>query len=117
MIIKKLTAMPYAQAHVEIDNGHNIHLFSYVTLVATITNEGWLSVFGLHSMTTRKHISAFIKEYTNGVLNYASAKAAYEDNYRINIYTGEIEGLENYPLSSCRGRAPRHDLWVFGKVA
>ena len=93
MTIKKLTAMPYAQAHIEIDNDYNISLFSYVTLVATITNEGWLTVYGLYSMTTRKHISAFVKEYTNGTLDYASAKAAYEGNYRINIYTGEIEEL------------------------
>ena len=95
MTIKKLTAMPYAQAHIEIDNQGNKNLFSYVTLVATITDDGWLSVFGLHSMTTRKHISAFVKEYTNGVLDYTNAKAAYEDNHRINIYTGEIEGLED----------------------
>ena len=94
-MIKKLTAMPYAQAHVEIDNQGNKNLFSYVTLVATITDDGWLSVFGLHSMTTRKHISAFVKEYTNGVLDYTNAKAAFEDNYRINIYTGEIQGLED----------------------
>ena len=92
MTIRKLTAMPYAQAHIEIDNDRNIHLFSYVTLVATITNDGWLTVYGLHSMTTRKHISAFMKEY-GGVLAYDSAKAAYEGNYRINIHTGEIEEL------------------------
>lgn len=95
MTIKKLTAMPYAQAHVEIDNQNNKNLFSYVTLVANITDDGWLSVFGLHSMTTRKHISAFVKEYSNGVLDYSNAKAAFEDNYRINIYTGEIQGLED----------------------
>ena len=63
MTIKKLTAMPYAQAHIEIDNDYNISLFSYVTLVATITKEGWLTVYGLYSMTARKHISAFMKEY------------------------------------------------------
>ena len=91
MTIKKLTAMPYAQAHIEIDNDNNIHLFSYVTLVATITNDSWLTVYGLHSMTTRKHISAFMREYTN--LDYYTAKAAYEGNYRINVKTGEVEEL------------------------
>lgn len=95
MTIKKLTAMPYAQAHIEIDNDNNIHLFSYVTLVATITNEGWLTVNGLYSMTTRKHISAFMKEYGGGVLDYQSAKSAHEGGYRINIHTGEIEELGN----------------------
>jgi hypothetical protein len=95
MTIKKLTAMPYAQAHIEIDNENNIHLFSYVTLVATITPDGWLTVNGLYSMTTRKHISAFMKEYGGGVLDYQSAKSAYEGGYRINKFTGEIEELGN----------------------
>ena len=93
MTIKKLTAMPYAQAHIEIDNDYNISLFSYVTLVATITKEGWLTVYALYSMTTRKHISAFMKEYGGDTLKYDNAKAAYEGNYRINIYAGEIEEL------------------------
>lgn len=89
--IKKLSAMPYAQAHVEIHENGNIALFSYVTLVATIDNEGWLTVYGLYSSTTRKHIGAFVKEYTNGVLNYQNAKAAYNGNYRLNINTGEVD--------------------------
>ena len=92
MTIKKLTAMPYAQAHIEIDTDKNINLFSYVTLVASITNDGWLTVYGLHSATTRRHISAFVKEYTDK-LTYSDAKAAYEGNYSINIYTGEIAEL------------------------
>lgn len=91
MTIKKLTAMPYAQAHIEIDNDNNKTLFSCVTRVAELTDDGWLTVYGLHSMTTRKHISAFMREYTN--LDYHTAKAAYEGNYRINIYTGEVEEL------------------------
>jgi hypothetical protein len=95
MTIKKLTAMPYAQAHIEIDNNNNINLFSYVTLVATISGDGWLTVNGLYSATTRKHISAFMKEYGGGKLDYYSAKGAYEGNYRINIHTGEIEELGN----------------------
>lgn len=91
MTIKKLSAMPYAQAHIEIDEDHNKTLFSYVTRVAELTNDGWLTVYGLHSMTTRKHIGAFIREYTN--LDYANAKGAYEGGYRINVETGEIEEL------------------------
>ena len=89
MTLKKLTAMPYAQAHIEIDDDHNKTLFSYVTRVAELTSDGWLTVYGLHSMTTRKHIGAFMREYTN--LDYYTAKAAYEGNYRINVETGEIE--------------------------
>lgn len=91
MTIKKLSAMPYAQAHTEhFDNG-DIALVSYVTVVATLTNEGWLTVHGLYSNTTRRHISAFMKEYTG--LDYYTAKQCYTDNHRINIHTGEIEEI------------------------
>lgn len=87
MTIRKLIKMPYAQAHVEIcDNV--INLFSYVTLVATIDADGWLTVYGLYSQTTRKHIGAFCKEYAN--CDYQTAKQIYNDGYKFNIYTGEI---------------------------
>lgn len=97
MTIKKLSAMPYAQAHVEIDNNNNIHLFSYVTLVCTITEDGWLTCTGTYSQTTRRHIGAFMREYVewpNGERgDYYTAKRCYEGNYRFNIYTGEVEDL------------------------
>lgn len=92
MTIKKLSAMPYAQAHIEIDEDHNKTLFSYVTRVAELTNDGWLTVYGLYSMTTRKHIGAFCREYC-GLVDYKMAKGAYEGGYRINVETGEIEEL------------------------
>ena len=83
MIIKKLKAMPYAQAHTEqYDNG-DIALVSYVTVVATLSNDGWLNVYGLYSNTTRRHISAFMKEYTG--LDYYTAKQCYTDKHQINI--------------------------------
>jgi hypothetical protein len=88
MTIKKLTAMPYAQAHIEIDDQNNIHLFSYVTRVATIDHNGWLTIFGLYSQTTRRHIGCFCKEYAN--CEYHTAKTIYNDNYKMNIHTGEI---------------------------
>ena len=91
MTIKKLKKMPYAQAHVEIHNDKSTYLFSYVTLVAAIDKDGWLTVYGLHSQTTRKHISAFMSEYTG--LDYYTAKKCYTDGYRINIHTGEIEEI------------------------
>lgn len=94
MTIRKLSAMPYANAHVEIDDNNNIHLFSYVTRVATITNDGWLTIYGLYSMTTRKHIGAFMKEYViypNGNRgDYQLAKQIYNDNHSFNIETGEV---------------------------
>lgn len=88
MTIKKLTAMPYAQAHIEITDEGEILLFSYVTLVAAIDADGWFECYGLYSATTRKHISAFAKEYTP--FDYATAKMMYNDNMKINIHTGEV---------------------------
>lgn len=91
--IKKLSAMPYAQAHIEIHEDGAVSFFSYVTLVAHITADGWLTVYGLHSMTTRKHISAFMRECAKPC-DYQTAKAIYNDNKMINIHTGEIMDLE-----------------------
>lgn len=95
--IKKLSRMPYAQAHVEIDEDGNIYLFSYVTLVCEITSDGWLSCNGTYSQTTRKHIGAFMREYVkfpNGESgDYQTAKGCFIGNYRMNIFTGEVEEL------------------------
>lgn len=95
--IKKLSRMPYAQAHVEIDKDGNIILFSYITAVIFLSKDGWLECTGTYSQTTRKHIGAFMREYVtypNGECGeYHTAKAAYMGNYRINIYTGECEDL------------------------
>lgn len=89
MTIKKLTAMPYAQAHIEIDDEQNICFFSYTTLVATISKDGWLKVFGTwYSQTTRKHIGAFVREYAN--ITYLFAKQLEQDKISMNIHTGEI---------------------------
>ena len=97
MKIKKLSAMPYAQAHVEIDAAGNIYLFSYVTLTCIITADGWLSCTGTYSQTTRKHIDAFMREYVeypNGTRgSYHDAKACFERHYRFNIETGEVEDI------------------------
>lgn len=89
--IKKLKAMPYAQAHVEI-NDTNVYLFSYCTLVAKIENNK-LEVLGLYSQTTRKHISAFVKEYAGGT-SYQTAKQLYQDHKTMDILTGEVEDIE-----------------------
>ena len=82
--------MPYANAKVVIcENGTT--LISYTTPVATIDNQGWLTINGLYSMTTRKHISAFMREYTGH--DYQTAKRIYENHERFHIFTGEVESL------------------------
>ena len=87
--IKKLNEMPYAQAHIEINDNGDSYLFSYTTLVAQI-EDGYLTVFGLYSQTTRRHIGAYVKEMTP-CFTYANAKAAYEGNYSIHIENGDIK--------------------------
>jgi len=101
MIIKKLSAMPYAQAHVEIDEfTHNIYLFSYTTCVAAIENAkdgAWLKVYGLYSATTRRHLGAFAREYIefpNGERgDYQFMKMVYNQAIEYNLDTGEIIDL------------------------
>ena len=95
MTIKKLSAMPYAQAHVEINDNGDICLFSYVTLVAWIDRDGWCACTGTYSQTTRKHISAFAKEYASP-LDYYSFKKAYEGGYVVNRHTGEVLEYGDY---------------------
>lgn len=92
--IKKLSTMPYAQAHVEIMPDGSKTLFSYVTRVVSVDAEGFVTVYGLHSPTTRKHISAFAKEYL-APLDYYSLKEACNGDYKINYLTGEIVDLMN----------------------
>lgn len=88
--IKKLTALPYAYAHVEIDTDGSISLFSYATKVAEINSIGFLSVYGLYTMTTRKHISAFMREYTPFDFNLAKSLVEFGEGAMVNIYTGEL---------------------------
>lgn len=86
-----LTAMPHAQARViHMDNGY-IALRSYKTVVATISENGWLVINGLYSATTRKHIGAFVKEYAK--ISYQTARGFFEKNISYNIYTGEVTPL------------------------
>lgn len=93
--IKKLSSMPYAQAHVEISPNGTIALFSYTTMVCQVDTDGFVLVTGLYSMTTRKHISAFAKEYLSP-LNYYDLKRAYQERYVINYQTGEIIFWDEY---------------------
>lgn len=85
-IMKKLSAHPYAQCEI-ITAPAYAACKSYNTIVATI-DEGWLIIHGLYSQTTKRHISAFVKEYAN--LSYQIAKMLYEDRCKYNIYTGEV---------------------------
>ena len=85
---KKLNKMPYAQAKVIIMDNGNIILKSYYTDVAMIRSDGWLTINGLYSATTRRHIGAFVKEYANS--SYQLDKDLFLKKMAYNIYTGEV---------------------------
>lgn len=85
---KKLNKMPHAQAKVLIMDNGNIILRSYYTDVAMIRYDGWLTINGLYSATTRRHIGAFVKEYAN--ISYQLAKDLCIKKMAYNIYTGEV---------------------------
>lgn len=87
MIITKFDDHKNAQCFIQhIDNGDTI-LVSYSTIVAELKN-GWLSINGLYSATTRKHIGWFMKSLG---FTYQLAKSLYENKYQMNIYTGEVQ--------------------------
>lgn len=90
---RKLSFMPYAQAKVyeyrknEGCSANKDILVSYTTQVLEIDYDKCLvTCFGLYSRTTRKHISAFMREKG---MNYYIAKDCYEDNMQYNFVTGE----------------------------
>ena len=88
MTIRKLSEHLYSQCHVEIAANGNINFFSYATLVCRI-EDGWLSCTGLYSMTTRKQIGWFLKEYAPD-MTFQMVKQCVSDNMIINIHTGEV---------------------------
>jgi hypothetical protein len=91
MEVKKLKSIPYGQCCVEIINDNTFYLWSYRTLVAKV-EKSWLTVNGLYSATTRRHIGAFMREYCKS--DYQTAKKLYEDGYMLNIDTGEVVEID-----------------------
>lgn len=87
-VTKKLKYLPCAQAGIRVIAPNCVQLVSYETVVIEI-DRGWLFVNGLYSMTTRRHISAFVKEWLPG-LTYQDIKYLYENGQKLNIHTGEI---------------------------
>lgn len=88
MTIVNLKSIPDGQAQVITHEDGSITLFSYSIHVVDINAEGWLTAHGLYNMTTRKHISAFAKEYTP--FDYQTIKKLYENGLSINIETGKV---------------------------
>jgi hypothetical protein len=91
MEVRKIRGHEHAQVKVIIDEECNITLVSYSTPVIEVDSDGWLEVNGLYSVTTRKHIAWFMREYFN--LSYQLAKSLFEDNLKMNVHTGEVEEI------------------------
>ena len=85
---RKFKDHPYAQAHIE-ETATGVKLYSYDTCVAE-TRHGWLRIYGLYSMTTRKHLGWFMRELGQ---TYQLAKQIYEDDKLFNVNTGEVVSL------------------------
>ena len=86
---RTLKKMPYAQAQTREYLGMRI-LQSYATDVI-IVKDGWMECTGLYSMTTRKHISAFLWEYYPSI-SFNMVKAIAGKKQKLDIMTGEIIG-------------------------
>lgn len=90
MYTKKFTGHPKAQARKEYYENSTIILVSYTTNVIVIDSEGWLSVRGLYSATTIKHIGWFMLELGS---TYQTAKNLYKGHKIMNIFTGEVRDI------------------------
>lgn len=84
-----LKMMPYAQAKIRRD-ANRVALISYTTTVCEIVG-GVLIIHGLYSMTTRHHISAFMREFG---MDYCIAKTCHERGLGFDIITRKfVEGV------------------------
>ena len=112
---RRLETMPSAQAGIiyHIDdtdaNGRyfrrpGVTLISYETAAATLSYDGILTVDCLCSVTTRRHVSAFLREYCPGI-TYQDAKAAHAGGYSIDITTGDHIDLKTGEIISKGRRA------------
>ena len=112
---RRLKTMPSAQAGIidhidDIDaNGRyykrpGITLISYETPAATLSYDGILTISCLCSATTRRHVSAFLREYCPGI-TYQDAKAAHAGGYSIDITTGDHIDITTGEIISTGHRA------------
>ena len=86
----KLKNHPYAQCSVRVLLDGSVVFTSYNTDVIYVDRDGWLYVRGLYSMTTRKQIGYFLKEYVPA-FSYQLIKMLYYKRLMCNIYTAELK--------------------------
>ncbi|MBQ1571606.1 MAG: hypothetical protein IIZ78_10810 [Clostridiales bacterium] len=88
-----LRKMPYAQAKVRdyADIGYDLRVLQSYKTDVIIVDKGIMECTGLYSMTTRKHISAFLWEYYPAI-SFNMVKAIAGTKKRIDVKTGELIG-------------------------
>ena len=59
----------YNKCHIEINSVGDMSLWSYETCVACINAKGIITINGLYSRTTERHIEAFLETYRNKWIN------------------------------------------------
>ena len=84
---KKFNGHTSAQAYIRTFSNGTIQLISYNTVVIEISPEEIMTINGLYSRTTIKHIGWFMHNYN---LDYAFAKFLYANNFKYNMVTKEI---------------------------
>lgn len=99
--VKNVSPIPdheYAQAKIITMDDGTIMLQSYRTIVASVTEDGWLDCSGTYSRTTIKHIGWFMRivKARFGYGDYYTAKGAYETGTCVNLLTGEVKTYEEY---------------------
>ncbi len=89
-MMNKIKGHESAQARIYTDDIGTTALISYTTTVVVVDAEGWISVRGLYSATTRKHIGWFMRMFGE---TYQFAKQLYTDGKEYNLYTGEVRDV------------------------
>ena len=76
-----------------MERPNSILLVSYTTVCGELTNDGWLTPCHYSTVTTAKHIRAFIKDYVSSAspdFDYKKWKKLVDKNVSYNIHTGKI---------------------------
>ena len=91
MECRKLKSIPYGQTQVREswENGVFVRVLQSYNTDVIIVRGDWFECTGLYSMTTRKHISAFMREYYPQ-WGFLLAKEWAGTGKKINLVTGEI---------------------------
>ena len=88
----RLKYCPHGQAGV-IYRENGVVLYSYSTPILYLDNDGTIEMLfnPAYSRTTGKHVGYFCREFCPKI-GYYTCKKLYNDDVKMNVYTGEIIG-------------------------